>query len=1549
MLVAFATSAFSAVRTVAKDGTGAYRTIQAALDASQPGDEIVIKDAAIYEEQVTINKNRIVLRSENAAIPNAKKPTIKWQDRVNVNPKTKEEALQDGAINFDQNGALRVMRAIGVRIEGIIVDGGGAYPFGWAGVWFDKLQYQYFPLFHGNAAITLWIAGDVTIRYCETRNAFFGIAVKDRNEGGIFANANPADIAVWRVVPFSGFGKTGNHLIEHNRIHHNSYGVYFESTWDLGSVIRYNLIYDNHHSSKEFEATVKALPGGADHTNGAAFLTKDHLLSPLAIYNNTFYHNGLMFAGIWRSGNQHLIFNNIYGPPYALMQDWHEMSKTMPNRMYNSLYAAQASTIGYQTQTVQWGLQDTALRTYVEKKDTIRFVNQVRVLNDFPELEKSTLEVPITISLSYGDTTKIERLQGAILPGALLVSTVANRPFPREANMRWLEVKFQSVDPTNPNFLVPDWEDENNKKFIIDQGWAKAGIYDSDGSIADIGAIPYVKKQETAASIKPLVPVIIRGTTASVSFNLSSDAGAFNNPKVKFIRWVNNVPFVANAFAANTDLVPVPNSQMIEPTITTPIQVGFNRISWTVPERTPLQYYGFLEMVIEGVDAQGNKVTSNVGFLPYRQLGYIFDVIVTDQSGKQLNTVRVGEVVKLKLKPLKIVNTSTEKLSGIIDTTEISLQYGRTLLNDKYQPLSIPKNWKDSVVTDVIFTKIPVGGFEYVSAAGKFYENTNDTIAKAINGVSEPGIRILPGLPDSIVFQDPASKTSKIINPGITDSVKVAVYDRFGNNVDTQVDVTLTSLDTKIAIDGSATVKTNDSGYAYFKVKVIDGKENDSVKIIATLNANKKDTAFIKIGRPKDKFYIFFTDGALDSTKFIDGFSDTRYPVTVIASSNGKDITTTDENSTIPFTIDFGSFPIVAYGSNLATDKTVITGSKLTGGKVTFYLTGRSAADSVRNGTITILPSNGSNTIVKANRDKINLKVRYTPIDSAAYFSTTPNGTVNRLEIFYKDSITPDRLPDSLKLTWPNIQGEKRVVNPINGSMTIDNANKRRLIVTLPGPFAAGITGIPGAAAFGEMGIVYRFNQENPFMIKDRVGPLLDEATLIERISETGNDTLYIKFTENTTALTIRNKSLKLIKNNGADTIVLNVLDVTESGSPNSFRIVVENQGRNSPAENDKLMINGDNPITDTHGNKANKDNRPIVIKMKKVPPSIAEATYYDLNADGRIDRIQIIFNKTVDKSKVSVWAEWTSDNVRFKDTLRDASISFGENQKIINVAIAVDGFTSSVIRTSGTLSVVAKNSDFPGEEARANAADKAAPVLTLATFNPGIKLSEQDIRPDTLLVEFSEPVKEHSTANNSYFNFYQGGTLYTMIQTSPSFNSDKVMYFITGFNSSIERFYPKTGDSVNIIATVPDVKIIDVSGNSQDVETNRKILMKVNPIPYSLEVRVGPNPFNPNNSTSKFTSISIKPVSKQLEFVKIRAEVKIYDVGGNVLADTVINRLSENQQIEFKWNGRTKTGRIVGAGTYVAIVKATDENPENNAKPLIRKVLIGVWNKDME
>jgi hypothetical protein len=55
--------------TVRQDGKGDFTTIQAAIDAAEPGTLIEIEDSGMYHEQVVVKKDGIILRGKRGCWP----------------------------------------------------------------------------------------------------------------------------------------------------------------------------------------------------------------------------------------------------------------------------------------------------------------------------------------------------------------------------------------------------------------------------------------------------------------------------------------------------------------------------------------------------------------------------------------------------------------------------------------------------------------------------------------------------------------------------------------------------------------------------------------------------------------------------------------------------------------------------------------------------------------------------------------------------------------------------------------------------------------------------------------------------------------------------------------------------------------------------------------------------------------------------------------------------------------------------------------------------------------------------------------------------------------------------------------------------------------------------------------------------------------------------------------------------------------------------------------------------------------------------------------
>jgi len=911
---------------------GMFTSIQAAVNAAKPGNVIEILDTEVYEEQVTIDgreispwagvtggKNGITIRYAppvgTAPNSNFARPTIRYRDITNTSPKTMAEAQREGELpgsadNFETCGALRIIRASGVTIDGIAVDGFSAFPFGANGVWCPSGGLDCGDLFHGSAAITLVVAGNVTIRNCDLKNAYFGIYAKDRNTGGVFGNPNPNDNDM--TIPLSGFGKTGNHLFEYNRVHNNSVGVFFESAWDLGSTVRYNLIYSNKHTT----ATSAAITIEKVSQNAGAFLFKDMFLTPVAIYNNTLYDNTANFLGNWQIGGQHLIFNNIFSKstPASNPSPYMVIDGMFPNRMHSCVFSAntvRGSVINEYNCTANAAIAPGGF------------------LAQGVQFEGFTNPAATPIQLTNCITNQGESMS-AIRPGALIPGSSSTVTFPMAANIRWLQTEgvtyangtnmptlFKSVVQTSPDFLVPDWNHPQVIEFIKNKGWADVGIRNSDGSIADLGAIPSTGgQQKTVGRLKPSnVVLVYGGTSATASVFFTVEGGMFYNPKIKFLRWISPLPDNTDKWANDWTMIPMQSIRMIT-SPSTALSVGNNTFAFTLPAMTAAQWYGFFEMVVEGTDANGNTVTSDVGFLPYRRLDYILDIEVFPATGAmtaatKLSSVTAGENVRVRVTPRKIgdgaafTNVLKEVDFQLLSDPSASMYY-----TADHMPLTTykPGNAETVMIFPVFFAK---AGNEVIQGAGLYESGANSL---AFLGNSD--IKVLPGAPAKVEFKNPiplaqlGAAPAPIINRGIPQDVLVEVQDRFGNAVGRGITVTIAVDNPAIGDVAVQTVVTNDSGVAVNVARVTTGVPGQTFDMTATVTSGgvtANDVGRFRVGRVMDRLEVFYGDNQdgeywweyFDPDVGINGtFGDEKcYPVTVKAVS--RDMVITSEGGSV--------------------------------------------------------------------------------------------------------------------------------------------------------------------------------------------------------------------------------------------------------------------------------------------------------------------------------------------------------------------------------------------------------------------------------------------------------------------------------------------------------------------------------------------------------------------------------------------------------------------------------------------------------------------------
>jgi hypothetical protein len=1482
---------------VAKSG-GDFSTITAAIKAAMSNDVITILDKEIYEENVTFDstRNNITLTTSD---PTAlTKPTIKYTDQTHVGPRTYAESQDNSKIDFDQNGALRLIKTHNIIIDGVGIDGGGAKPFGHNAIWEQRFALQ-----HGNAAVCLWVSSDCIIRNCDITNAYFGLAFKDRNLGGIFANPNPADLDTMNNVPLSGFGLTGNHLVERNRIHNNSFGLYSESAWDQGTTIRYNLIYENHHADAAMAALVKGLTDEGVNQVGGAFFFKDQQLCPWAIYNNTLWHNFLIFAGHWQAGYQHLVFNNIFGPPFKYWDSYiatfgnsMELTPSLVNRIYACVYSAQQKA--------------------PEPNYTI-------VINNMGQIQGAGGAAPE--------------------PGTLLAAAAGStQGFPASADNHWLEMTddlFLSVNPASTSFLEPNWDNEYVKSVIVQKGWqAPSGnpvVKNTDGTRADLGAIEQAHgKPSFIGTIKPLpLPLVIKSDGGHIQFVLSDFEGTtMTDPVIKLFRLVR-ISYKAGSFGPGVTAIMVGANDMtmLTPPTTPPVRVGPN--TYTIPAPSNLGDYAFIEMIIEATGADGNKFTTAVGFIPYRKLEYTVKVEVLDKAGaKVLSEVRVGDTVTLRCTPQKIDGTAFTKPLSPFGVTLLPLNDLLTPGATDLVPLKYPSGIPGGPDTKlVVFTKIPEGNIENIDAAG-IYKNPGAGSYAFLGGTS---VKVLSGPPEKVMFVEPPSRKRtlppKTLGTGFAYPCSLVVYDRFGNLVNTPGQVVVRSIMPDLAnvVGGTpgnpeVTIATDSAGGAAFKLLTTNNAHtNDFITIIGhVVGKTENDSADMIVGERAEHLVIFYGDTMLYTpTAELRGQVGERLQIIVIATKS--------KNPTIDSVIVFpAKFTISGKSPSLRffDSPTAITETKtftLVNGRVTLWVT---STDTLNNSGVSL----GSDNIIPGDRDQIYFTRPIVTVDSAFYYDSKGFGSVDSVEIFFKAPLT--MISDSIALFWPSkVENAKKVIPGTDPSMKL-SADSMHITINLGAKaFPPEIT---GATSFTEkLGITYNKPNNNPgvqetplsFIIQDKVGPLImNGATFIERLTPgPGIDTFYVTFSEIVRLKTLTGEALELIQNGTKSK--LTILSANPLGS-NKFKLVVSST-TTKPQIGDSLRINPIGAITDSLGNLANLNNRPVLLQMKSIPGGIDMAYYLDNEvqvADGVVDTVKIKFNKKIYLSDIDLSLEWSGGGGSMKaEHLTQSLMSYiGGDSTFIQVSVK-DKF-GGAIKTSGSMIAMVKYNSL-NETRTGNVVDSAAPVLVYeAQYYPGAQPINGNSLPDSLFISFSEAVTAMDKSFTHPIVAMRQYIPYTIdliipnalvLDAAKSNNVDKFTY---KFEVKSVSQFPRNGDTASID---PAAMFMDVMGAIQRNPKNHWVPIHVFPIPYGVNVQIVENPVIKPDPGHPLV-IKVTPDTKMIEQVDLTFSGQIFDGIGNILhtfPDQKFDRNSTSDQgLIATWDCVNKNKRNVGSGVYI-------------------------------
>jgi len=337
-------------------------------DATRTDTVIVTVPAGTYDgntpkQQLRINRRKNLWIIGDTTADEATQPRILYQDRKHVYTDLDTAIRNDtsSAGTYGQNnGTVWIYESDNIRLLGLLIDGNysttsrtntTARIFSYGATLGKGATVE----IRGNVGVNILLSRNVQLRYLSVTNTWNGISIISPNLGGAFSFPDPNDPIedLVATLPTSRAGRYGNHLVERCRIHDNTFGMLFQRDWDLSSVIRNNLFWGNYlrhwgdiRTPKGYVAFLETLDkdtradGSARSlaytTVGGAFLMTDVSLTPYRIHNNTFYNNATIFSGYYKTGTQHLFYNNLVGKPYQYFRSAADLQVQANDATYTS-------------------------------------------------------------------------------------------------------------------------------------------------------------------------------------------------------------------------------------------------------------------------------------------------------------------------------------------------------------------------------------------------------------------------------------------------------------------------------------------------------------------------------------------------------------------------------------------------------------------------------------------------------------------------------------------------------------------------------------------------------------------------------------------------------------------------------------------------------------------------------------------------------------------------------------------------------------------------------------------------------------------------------------------------------------------------------------------------------------------------------------------------------------------------------------------------------------------------------------------------------------
>ena len=532
--------------------------------------------------------------------------------------------------------------------------------------------------------------------------------------------------------------------------------------------------------------------------------------------------------------------------------------------------------------------------------------------------------------------------------------------------------------------------------------------------------------------------------------------------------------------------------------------------------------------------------------------------------------------------------------------------------------------------------------------------------------------------------------------------------------------------------------------------------------------------------------------------------------------------------------------------------------------------------------------------------------------------------------------IVPDMLSITLSDTFKTNQRLDSLIIAYRGnSYSIPAANATVNSVSIKAAFTP-LTGADGRPS-GQVTIfmtVDNGQQSSSNTFTDGVGPAVIAANVMENDGP-GPDTLFVTFSEPIPRSSVAGNQLLLIKAATNDTIAMNIQQVIAQSSDSIFTIQVTAPGMDQPKAGDWLRLvpgSKGGTLSDKSNNPPHDRNRSVQLGLRLGPTAILGAYYQDANADGVIDRVTINFKRPVQQASLkTIIAKWDVLPSVVFDTVSLAGV-IKLNDSSYSMPVRGDKAMPGRLSTTTVMEVLVDYTDFPDLPPRAAlASDSAAPALVSAKLVYGNSLASDSSRFDVLTVAFTENVKPITSIHPFVLNSLKTGVPYQFRLTLLSANNATCTFRVDTIEAGIVPYAAK-GDSmwIDIHALISDAE-----GNAQLNPLNRRVALDVVMKEPTWTIRVIPNPFIP--AQSFYTEISAASPTPILDAEQYALSVSIFDVIGNMVISLPL--MPKDKGWAKEWNGCNHSGRIVGGGVYLGIVKVF----HSGALVFTKRIKIGV------